>query len=694
MVWVLFSIYNNEMKEVKTVEIKRKDDKPIVIHTKEKTKIHIKGKPETKIKGRNILTVSKAPKIAVTHVNAEISSKKKPGKGIKLSNASSGKGKKNADGINPKNDSKEQIQKEVTKEAGSAQKYVKSKNDREKAIGKKTDKGKTSNIAKSIGAAGAKIALDQMEGGNELYDSYMIVNSISRPVANATRAGRNLFYRQELQRKQQKIKKVNSAKKIRKSATKGTAEKVTKDTAQKTAKETAKEAAKSTTKAATKAAVKTGTKAAATATGTVAGSAVTGPGGVLIGMAAGEAVGMAMDKRDIKNSSRNRMIQFFVAKLRAEDNQDSIAKVVKDLVLMRFAVAMKYVVKYVGLFLLSVFGIVALIALPIIAIIAIIYNSPLAIFFPSISSAETTQEVLSAYVSEFNKEVDKELRNLRGYDKGEKVYIDFGGEGVPDNYCDILAVYMVKHGNGDTATDMTDKAKKNLKKVFNDMCSYQITSGTETETEIDEEGNTITYTYTVKYVNITLRTYQDMISVYRFNTEEQEMLKELMKPENLAMIGYSGPDGSGQAINPEQYQAIVDDISDANGKRVVEFALSKVGYPYSQVKRDSGDYFDCSSLAYYAWRKAGVSIMYSGSNTAAAEGQYCYENSYLVDFSQMRPGDLIFYSYAKNGRFKNISHVAIYVGNGMMVEAANEKVGVVYRAVHSKSSIVFIGRPR
>lgn len=46
------------------MNIKKVDDKPMVIHTKEKPKLKIKGAPETKIKGRNVLTVRHEPKIA------------------------------------------------------------------------------------------------------------------------------------------------------------------------------------------------------------------------------------------------------------------------------------------------------------------------------------------------------------------------------------------------------------------------------------------------------------------------------------------------------------------------------------------------------------------------------------------------------------------------------------------------------
>ena len=47
----------------------------------------------------------------------------------------------------------------------------------------------------------------------------------------------------------------------------------------------------------------------------------------------------------------------------------------------------------------------------------------------------------------------------------------------------------------------------------------------------------------------------------------------------------------------------------------------------------------------------------------------------------MQPGDLIFYSYEVNNRYKNISHVAIYIGNGKVVEAKGTNYGVTYANV-------------
>ena len=626
----------------------------MVIHTKEKAKLHIKQELEAKIKGRNVLVVDKGPKIA-------------------------GMDKEDKTVIK-KSSAEEAVKNSMQKEKGVYAQVQRAKQDREKAIGKKN------STAKVVASAGAMTALDQMDGGNEVYESYRVARTLSAPAESAADAGRRLYRSQVAKAQAKKIKKVQSGKKIGKKAVKDSATKTAKYTAKKVAKETVKETAKTVAKEGAKATAKVVTTTATTAAGTAISPGV----GTAIGVAAGYVAGVAVDYKDMQITNRNRKLKFFLDKLNAEEQQkDSFAKLVKDLVLSKVSMMIKAAAPIIGLVLLLLVLLVAVVAIPVIAVIAVLYNSPFAIFLPSISTGDTTQNVLSAYVSEFNGDITTELNDLEGCDRSEKVYVNFGGEGIPDNYCDILVVYMVKYGDGDTATDMTDKAKENLKSVFDDMCSY--TTSTGTETDMDAEGNETEVS--VKYVNVTLKTYQDMISEYGFNTEEQEMLAELMKPENLMMLGYSGNSG-GQTISPEQYQAIVDAISDENGRKVVEFALSKVGYPYSQELRHSGTHFDCSSLAYYAWQYAGVDIEYLGATTAAYEGQYCYDNNWLVHYDEMQPGDLIFFSYEQNGAFMNISHVAIYVGDGMLVEAANSRIGVVYRQVHSQDSIVMIGRPR
>lgn len=614
------------------MDIKKVNEKPMVIHTKEKSKLHAKGMSELKVKGRQ---------------------KKE-----------------------------QEIRPSVRQESRMHDQYRKAKSGKRETVKKKAP------VSHMVASVLTERALDELEGGSEVYGAYRTARILAKPASDAVEAGRSLYRFQAFQAKQQKIKKKQAGSQIKEKAGRKNTVRENAEKAEKTIKNGSQKAAGESVKATRKTAAKEASKATAKTMATTAG---TGAGGVLSGIVVGQAMEISMDKRDIRNSTRNRMIKLFVANLQQKENQDSIGKALKDMVMMRFSILVKYMVRYVGLFLLSLFAIVALIALPVIAIVAVIYNSPFSVFFPSISSGETIQEVLSAYVSEFNGEVDEELRDCAGYDTSEKIYVNYEGAGEPDNFCDILMVYMIKHGDGDTATDMTDKAKQNLKAVFDDMCGYTITRRLDVDT--DEEGNTTTTE--VKEVNVELKSCYDMISVYGFEAEEQEVLAELMKPECLAMLGYTGGGGDpGEGLSPEQYQAIVDSVSSENGKKVVAFALSKTGYPYSQAYRDSGDYYDCSSLAYYAWQSAGVNLMYEGSNTAASEGKFCYDNNLLVDYGDMEPGDLIFYSYGKNGRFMDITHVAIYAGDGKVVEAANTRLGVVYRPVQGRSSIVFIGRPR
>ena len=148
----------------------------MVIHTKEKAKLHIKQEPEAKIKGRNILVVERSPKIARANTEGVADSKKVARKG-------------NPDQINHKEGSvvKEEVRKSVQKENGVYAQYHKSKQDREKTIGKKN------GTVGSVASVGAKATLDQMEGGNEVYESYMVAKNLPRPVESATDAGRRLY---------------------------------------------------------------------------------------------------------------------------------------------------------------------------------------------------------------------------------------------------------------------------------------------------------------------------------------------------------------------------------------------------------------------------------------------------------------------------------------------------------------------
>ena len=126
-------------------------------------------------------------------------------------------------------------------------------------------------------------------------------------------------------------------------------------------------------------------------------------------------------------------------------------------------------------------------------------------------------------------------------------------------------------------------------------------------------------------------------------------------------------------------------------KNAIAFAISKIGFPYSQRERDSGNAYDCSSLVYYAYLNAGLDIKNEDSTTAAEIAKKLVLGGKSVSVNELKEGDLIFYSNVRNGRFHNISHVSIYIGNGQMIEASPNK-GVKYSNLRL-SSVTDVCRP-
>ena len=122
-------------------------------------------------------------------------------------------------------------------------------------------------------------------------------------------------------------------------------------------------------------------------------------------------------------------------------------------------------------------------------------------------------------------------------------------------------------------------------------------------------------------------------------------------------------------------------------QQIVQSALTRLGDPYSQSKAGQEDYTDCSYLSRWCYREIGVEI----PRTAAAQAKYCVDNGLTVNKEDLRPGDLIFFSLYDNDRYMDITHVGIYAGNGMMVDASSSNGQVVYRPVFGGQ--VLYGRP-
>lgn len=92
--------------------------------------------------------------------------------------------------------------------------------------------------------------------------------------------------------------------------------------------------------------------------------------------------------------------------------------------------------------------------------------------------------------------------------------------------------------------------------------------------------------------------------------------------------------------------------------------------------------FDCSGFTQYVFAKNGVSL------PRVSRDQYQRGSS--VSFSNLRAGDLVFFSFGKNGV---VDHVGISVGNGQFINASSSK-GVTIYTLGSYWQSVFVGAKR
>ncbi|HEX6233947.1 MAG TPA: C40 family peptidase [Jiangellaceae bacterium] len=115
--------------------------------------------------------------------------------------------------------------------------------------------------------------------------------------------------------------------------------------------------------------------------------------------------------------------------------------------------------------------------------------------------------------------------------------------------------------------------------------------------------------------------------------------------------------------------------------RAVEYARAQLGKPY-QWGADGPDGFDCSGLTMRAWEAGGVSLTHHSVAQA--------NETTRVSYSDLRPGDLIFWS--NNGAPSGVYHVGLYIGDGRMIHAPSSGKTVEIQDVFYWRTPSFYGR--
>ncbi|MDT0396399.1 C40 family peptidase [Streptomyces edwardsiae] len=161
---------------------------------------------------------------------------------------------------------------------------------------------------------------------------------------------------------------------------------------------------------------------------------------------------------------------------------------------------------------------------------------------------------------------------------------------------------------------------------------------------------------------------------------EQQAAREKAQEEAAAQQDSGGSAGSGatgssgSTTSPSTGSGYA-----AKAEKALAFARAQIGKPYVWGATGPGSY-DCSGLTQAAWKAAGVSLPRTTYDQVNA--------GTTVPVSQARPGDLVFF-------YDDVTHVGIYIGNGMMIHAPKPGTYVREESVYydGESAIHSVVRP-
>ena len=203
---------------------------------------------------------------------------------------------------------------------------------------------------------------------------------------------------------------------------------------------------------------------------------------------------------------------------------------------------------------------------------------------------------------------------------------------------------------------------------------------TRTDTWTDEDGNTHSDTYTVEVpydyyiLHITLKNKDiSILATNNLTDEQNKMFAVYMETQGNKPYLFKGNIYAPNKGEYTDYDIPPDALTDPDFAALINEAEKYLGYPYVWGGSSPSTSFDCSGFVCWVLNQSGVYPM----NQTTAQG--IFNQCAIIPPSEARPGDIIFFTgtYASSGA---VSHVGIYVGNGMMIHCGNP---IQYASVNS-----------
>ena len=215
-----------------------------------------------------------------------------------------------------------------------------------------------------------------------------------------------------------------------------------------------------------------------------------------------------------------------------------------------------------------------------------------------------------------------------------------------------------------------DQVQGDLQTLFDKQYILTETVTTETryrtETRTDSEGNpyTVQVPYTWYICTVTLENFDlSHVPVYMMGEGQLSLYATYMstlgnRPDLFPSSGYVNKYIENP---PTAWEIPAEYLTDERFNTLITEAEKYLGYPYVWGGSNPSTSFDCSGFVSYVLTNSGL------CNTGRLGAQGLYNISTPV--SDPQPGDLVFFvgTYDTSG----VSHVGIYVGDGMMLHCGD-----------------------
>ena len=263
------------------------------------------------------------------------------------------------------------------------------------------------------------------------------------------------------------------------------------------------------------------------------------------------------------------------------------------------------------------------------------------------------------YYVALEQDLQNRINNIENEYFGYDEYI-YNVAGIGHNPYELIS-YLTAVYQDFKANEIEDE----LNTLFDTQYHLIITETSEQRT--DGEGNTYTY----KILNVTLTNsgftttlnadQQELYNIYLASKGNRDYLFADDIYSNITQSSYNDYEIPGEALSDNTFRTLITE------------AERYLGYPYVWGGSSPSTSFDCSGFVCWVFKNSGV---YPLSRTTA---QGIFNQCTAVRTADAKPGDIIFFTGTYNSGCP-VSHVGIYVGNGMMIHCGNP---IQYASVNS-----------